>query len=222
MYNNNSNDQYNQQQQNQMSYESLYQQLQSLNEQYRALANNHEVLKSNLDIENQKSMEYQGKIEELQDELGRHKLLVDELSKKHDEKQNLLETERNDFKNHRQRSEEAMNSKLSEGTISAITKVVPIADAVYSAITLIKDEKIKEGVSMIARKFESVFASMGITEIPCTPGDHFNPSFHNALVNEVVDNMKLDEIVLEVLQKGYKLDEKIVRHTSVKVGSYKK
>ena len=68
---------------------------------------------------------------------------------------------------------------------------------------------------MIYSSLSSVLKNYGVEEIS-RKGEIFDPSLEQALLTDKVDELD-DEVVLEVLQKGYKLHDRVVRAASVKV-----
>ena len=70
------------------------------------------------------------------------------------------------------------------------------------------------GIKQIKREFERFLENFGVKEIMADGGDMFNPEFHEAV--EVVDGE--DGKVIEIIQKGYMLNKKILRPVRVKVG----
>lgn len=76
-------------------------------------------------------------------------------------------------------------------------------------------EKMRQGIQLIRNQLESVLKKRGLEEIKAL-GEKFDPMFHEA-VGTITDNSKEDGIVAEVVQKGYRLHERILRPAKVKV-----
>lgn len=79
------------------------------------------------------------------------------------------------------------------------------------------DENFKKGVEMLFEQFKSSLSGLGIQEIDCV-GKPFDPNYHNA-VNQVQDENFGENTVCQVLQKGYQLGDKVVRHAMVVVAN---
>jgi len=81
---------------------------------------------------------------------------------------------------------------------------------------MISDESTKSGVQLIQKKFQEVFAKYGVKEIDAL-GSEFDPNLHNAVM-QVEDEENAGKVV-EVLQKGYTRDGKVIRPSMVKVAN---
>ncbi len=77
------------------------------------------------------------------------------------------------------------------------------------------DNSFYQGVEMIYNQLIEMLESNGLKEIKCL-GDCFDPNFHDAVFMEEVEGTD-EGIVIEVLQKGYILKDKVLRHSMVKV-----
>ena len=76
------------------------------------------------------------------------------------------------------------------------------------------DEAWVEGVKLVYRKFTEELKKLGLTEIEAE--GKFDPNLHNAVLSEAAEGVE-SETILAVLQKGYKMGDKILRHSMVKV-----
>lgn len=133
-----------------------------------------------------------------------------------EELNNLVNRMQADFDNYRKRSAET-NKKLKEdGAVSVIEKLVPVLDVIKQAGMMITDEKVAEGVKMIYRQLNDMLTAFGVTEISAL-GEQFDPNLHNAIMQVKVKDTDKVNMVVEVFQKGYKLGERIIRHSVVKV-----
>lgn len=121
-----------------------------------------------------------------------------------------------DFDNYRKRTNEQMKSMKTEGAADVIGRMIPVLDVIGQALQMITDEKVAEGVQMINRQILDVFASYGVTEIAAL-GKEFDPEIHNAILQVPAENPEMSGLVIEVLQKGYRMGDKILRHSVVKV-----
>jgi molecular chaperone GrpE (heat shock protein) len=72
---------------------------------------------------------------------------------------------------------------------------------------------------MVRSQFFAALQSMGLEEIPAG-GENFNPEVHEAILVSPVEEPAEDGKVIEVLQKGYRLGERVVRPAKVRVGRY--
>ena len=85
------------------------------------------------------------------------------------------------------------------------------------AITLIKDKSTLDGLKLVFRQFNDVLGSLDVSEIPAL-GEPFDPNVHYAVAGESVKKREQVNTVIEVFQKGYRMGERILRHSMVKVG----
>ncbi len=121
-----------------------------------------------------------------------------------------------EFDNYRKRTDKEKKSSISFGMGVAIEKMLPAIDALEMACGAeTTDETYKKGVEMTLSLFKTAFSGLGITEIEAV-GKEFDPNLHAAVSNIETEEYE-SGIVANVLQKGYKLDEKVIRHAMVVV-----
>ena len=86
------------------------------------------------------------------------------------------------------------------------------------AIQSIPDEKVADGVKMIYRQIVDVLSAFGVEEIPAL-GEQFDPNLHNAVMQVKTTDPSKANMVVEVFNKGYRMGERILRHSVVKVAN---
>lgn len=126
-----------------------------------------------------------------------------------------------EFDNYRKRTLKEKAELILNGSEKAIAAVLPILDDMERAIA--NGEKtedlnvLREGMSLIYTKFQKVLESIGVKEIETADAD-FDTDVHEAIamVPGVGDDKKGK--VLDCVQKGYKLNDKVIRHAKVAVG----
>ncbi|MDE7164467.1 MAG: nucleotide exchange factor GrpE [Clostridiales bacterium] len=137
---------------------------------------------------------------------------------KSEELSNLVNRMQADFDNYRKRMNES-NKKLKEDGICAVLeKIIPELDVLKQAIQTITDEKVAEGVKMIYRRMVDVLTSFGVEEIPAL-GQQFDPNLHNAVMQTKTTDPSKVNMIVEVYNKGYKLGDRILRHSIVRVAN---
>ncbi len=121
-----------------------------------------------------------------------------------------------EYDNYRTRTEKEKSEMLAAGTSKAIKSIVPVMDNLERALqTEATDpEGMKEGVMLTLDQFAQALAKLGVEEIPTHEG--FDPTFHEAIMHEVDPEQNANQIS-EVYLKGYKIGEKVIRHSVVKV-----
>jgi len=119
-----------------------------------------------------------------------------------------------DFANLRRRDEEAKMEFLKFANQGLIEELIPVMDSFNIAIASGHKE-----LEPVYKQFISVLKSKGLEELE-PKGENFNPSFHEAIGVERVESIDDNHKVIQVLQKGYKLGEKIIRPAKVKIGEF--
>ena len=133
-----------------------------------------------------------------------------------EELSNLVVRMQADFDNYRKRNNEQMKHNKEDGIVDVVEKLLPVLDNMKRAILRIQDEKVAEGVKMIYRQIVEVMGAFGITEIPAL-GEQFDPNLHNAVQQVKVKDSSKVNMVVEVLQKGYRMGDRVIRHSVVTV-----
>jgi molecular chaperone GrpE len=124
-----------------------------------------------------------------------------------------------DFKNYKRRAEMERDELKRNANANLILKLLPILDDFELAIGNVPPEVAEtpwwEGTTMITQKFRMLLESEGVTPIEAV-GHEFDPNLHHAVSYEEIDGQ--NDKVIEELQKGYKLRDRVLRPAMVKVG----
>lgn len=129
---------------------------------------------------------------------------------------NLVARMQADFDNYRKRTNENNKRMKEEGVVEVVEKLLPILDVLKQAILMIQDEKVADGIKMIYRQITEMLGTFNVTEIPAL-GEQFDPNLHNAVMQVKVKDADKVNMVVEVFQKGYRMGDRIIRHSVVKV-----
>ncbi|HEY8423314.1 MAG TPA: nucleotide exchange factor GrpE [Clostridia bacterium] len=121
-----------------------------------------------------------------------------------------------EFDNYRKRNAESVKTAQIEGRSQVLVEVIKILDIIEQAMSMIKDDATNSGIKLIYRQIESVLRNFEVEEIQAEKGIDFDPNLHSAVELVKAEDVKSGAIA-EVVQKGYRLGEKILRHASVKV-----
>lgn len=123
-----------------------------------------------------------------------------------------------EFDNYKKRTQKEKEA-LYEYTVCEIaSKIIPVYDTLKLSLNHeTQDETLKKGIELTLKQFEAVLKELNITEIEAL-GKEFDPNFHNAVMHIDDENYKEKEIV-EVLQVGYKMNDKVIRYSMVKVAN---
>lgn len=121
-----------------------------------------------------------------------------------------------DTENTRKRLQEDANQFKKYHIQSFALDILPVLDNCERALkTETSDEAYRTGVEMIYQQLKSALEKEGVTEIEAE-GLDFDANWHQALVSEHVDDVEAGKVI-EVLQKGYKLKDRLLRAALVKV-----
>ena len=150
-----------------------------------------------------------------QEELETVKKHIDELQKKLDETVALLQRNQADFDNFRKRNASVRADSYDEGKRDCIKSLLPVLDD-FDRVSESDPtaDGWADGVKLVHRKLTETLQKEGLKEIPSDGA--FDPELHNAVMTEQVEGMESGNIV-QTFQKGYKVKEKIIRHSMVKV-----
>ena len=176
---------------------------------------NDEAYKDDNKVENAEASEVSENAEE--DELSMIKKQNKKLQEELDSTKDTLLRLRAEYDNYRKRTVKEKEGIYSDAYIDVIKEILPVIDNLERAIaadgTL---EDLKKGVEMTMKGCQDAFSKLGVEEIDAT--GEFDPNFHNAVMHIEDENFDKN-VVAEVFQKGYKKDDKIIRHTMVKVAN---
>ena len=150
--------------------------------------------------------------------------LTNEVNRLTEENKNLVEKVKlaqAELINYRKRKDEETQSLLKYANQDLILEIIQVVDNFERAIKL-DDNNLTEDISKFLAGFKMMYASLketltrfGVEEINRV-GQLFDPSQEQALLTDCVED-KEDEVVLEVLLKGYKLKDRVIRPASVKI-----
>jgi len=122
-----------------------------------------------------------------------------------------------EYDNFRRRSREEKDATYEVALSDTVSEFLAITDNLERAALYDDAAKVKEGLVMIAKSVESVFAKLGVEQVGAV-GDKFDPNLHNAVMHIDDDSFGENEIV-EVFQKGYKKGGRIIRFAMVKTAN---
>lgn len=175
-----------------------------------------EELKMNEEVNAEESVD--DKKNEVMNELEKQIVSLEEENKKLLDQVKRAQAE---LINYRTRKDKEVSDMLKYANQGIITDIVPVFDNFERAIKL-DENKLTDEVSKFLTGFKMIYSSLsgvlknyGVEEIS-RKGEIFDPSLEQALLVDSVEDLE-NEAVIEVLQKGYKLHDRVVRAASVKV-----
>jgi len=123
-----------------------------------------------------------------------------------------------DFINYKRRCEQEKEDIVKYGNAEFIIKILPVLDDFEMAFSHIPTGEHKgswlKGMQALERKLKAFLEGQGLTEIKAL-GEPFDPNFHEAMMQAEGD----EGIVVQEFQKGYKLNDRVIRHSKVAVGN---
>lgn len=122
-----------------------------------------------------------------------------------------------EYDNFRKRSVKEHDAAFQNGVGFAVNQLLPVLDTLTLAASAEStDENYKKGVVLTLDKCKEAFVAMGVTEIDALD-QPFDPALHAAVLQQPCPEGKESGTVLMVLQTGYMLGERVIRHASVAV-----
>ena len=128
---------------------------------------------------------------------------------------------RAEFDNFRKRTLKEKSELLLNGGERAFKGLLPVIDDFERAITAIQSSddvnSIKEGIELIYNKFTKYLNDNGVKKIESKDAD-FNTDYHEAMTLFPVDDEEKKGKVIDVIEEGYTMNDKVIRHAKVVVG----
>ena len=144
-----------------------------------------------------------------------------ELQKKYDELNNQYLRLAADFDNYRKRQAQERESLLKYGAENTLKKIIEVLDNFdrgSKAIEAVEDcEKVKESFNLVHKQLLDVLSKVGLETIDAE-GKEFDPNFHEAVMRTPTSEYEENTVIAE-LQKGYKLEDRVLRPSLVNVAT---
>ena len=123
-----------------------------------------------------------------------------------------------EFENYKKRSQKEKEGIYGMITGDVVASMLPVMDNLQKAAEAkTEDTGYQEGVRLVYRQFAEALKRLGLEEIE-TVGKRFDPEFHEA-VSHVEDTSKGEQEIVQEYRKGYKIGNKVVRHSMVIVAN---
>lgn len=144
-----------------------------------------------------------------------------ELQAKYDELNNKYIRLAADFENFRKRQAQEREDLLKYGAVNTLKQLIEVLDNFdrgQKAVENIEDcQKVKESFNLVMKQMKDTLAKLGL-EVIETEGKEFDPNFHEAVMQTPTSEHPEGTIINE-LQKGYKVGDKVLRASLVNVAS---
>ncbi len=112
-----------------------------------------------------------------------------------------------------------MFKTAGQEVIVALLPVIDDFDRALKEISKSGDQELFKGVELISNKFKETLKNKGLLEIEIKQGDAFDAEIHDAITQIPAPSKKLKGKIVDVVEKGFKLGDKIIRHPKVVVGN---
>lgn len=126
-----------------------------------------------------------------------------------------------EFENYRKRTNKERLDLITNANADLLKELVPVIDDFERAIANNEDaddiEVIKEGFSLIYNKYKGLLESKGLKAMEAK-GEVFDPEIHEAIANLPTEDKKMKGKVIDDVEKGYLLNDKVLRFAKVVVG----
>lgn len=126
-----------------------------------------------------------------------------------------------EFENYKKRTSRERIELFKTAGQEVLSAMLPVLDDFDRALTEIsktQEKDVLKGVELIYNKFLGVLKSKGLSAVEVQPGDIFNSDMHEAVTQIPAPTEDMKGKIIDVLEKGYQLSDKIIRYPKVVVG----
>ena len=173
--------------------------------------------KENTKEEEIKIDEQEPQVEQNQEEVKKE-LTPEELIQQEKDKYLRLFAE---FENYKKRTSRERIELFKTASQELMTSLLPIMDDFdrgLAEIKKVKDKELLKGMQLINDKLKNTLVQKGLTEIEVKKGDVFDAEIHEAITQIPAPTEKLKGKIIDAIEKGYKLGDKIIRYPKVVIG----
>ncbi|MDR2908346.1 MAG: nucleotide exchange factor GrpE [Oscillospiraceae bacterium] len=123
-----------------------------------------------------------------------------------------------EYDNFRKRSQKEKEDIYQNATAAALTKFLPVQDDFERASAFdCQSAEFQKGFSLMEKNFAEVLKSLGVEPVGCV-GEAFDPLLHHAVMH-IEDDCLGENVVSQVLQKGYKMGDRVLRYAMVQTAN---
>ncbi len=158
------------------------------------------------------------KIEDRVEEITKEEQLTQDLASEKDKFLRLFA----EFENYKRRTSKERVELFKTANQEVLLAMLPVLDDFDRAIAEIKktdDNILIQGVELIQEKLKSTLVSKGLEEVEIKAGDAFDADFAEAITQIPAPSPKMKGKIVDVIEKGYKLGDKIIRFPKVVIGN---
>ncbi|MNQ16133.1 heat shock protein GrpE [compost metagenome] len=127
-----------------------------------------------------------------------------------------------EFENYKRRTSKERIELFKTANQEVLLAMLPVLDDFDRALVEIsksEDELLTKGVELIYEKLKSTLVSKGLEQVEVKAGDSFDADFAEAITQIPAPSDKMKGKIVDVLEKGYKLGDKIIRYPKVVIGN---
>jgi molecular chaperone GrpE len=127
-----------------------------------------------------------------------------------------------EFENYKKRTSKERMDLFKTAGQEVMTSLLPVMDDFERAINELSksgDKEMFKGVELINIKLRETLKAKGLEEIKVKPGDTFDAEVHEAITLIPAPNKKMKGKIIDIVEKGFKLGDRIIRHPKVVVGN---
>jgi molecular chaperone GrpE len=127
-----------------------------------------------------------------------------------------------EFENYKRRTNKERMELFKTAGQEVIVALLPVMDDFDRALKELErngDDDLFKGVELIRNKFSDTLKNKGLAPIEVSQGDAFDAELHEAVTQIPAPNKKLKGKIVDVIEKGYRLGDRIIRHPKVVVGN---
>ncbi len=168
-----------------------------------------------------KAVEPAAKKEDKKDRKSSSQKKLESLQEKYDELSDKYMRLYSEFDNYRKRTAKERIELQKSASREIILNILPVVDDLERAIQSFEEhqlsEEAKKGIELIYNKLINILTQKGLKEIEAG-GKTFDTDFHEAITNIQAPSKKMKGKIMDVVQKGYTLNGKVIRYAKVVVG----
>lgn len=150
------------------------------------------------------------------DEFNQVKQRLEKLTDERDDAVRQAQRLQAEFDNYRKRNSSLAAECREDGVRDTVKQLLPVLDSFERALANADDTPFTQGVKNISRQLNDALSKCGLEEIDAE--GKFDPNLHDAVLQDFVEGTE-SGVITAVLQKGYRVKGKIIRHTMVKVNA---
>ncbi len=168
--------------------------------------------------ETPQDVEIDNKEVEEAEERSKEEILKEDLAKEKDKFLRLFA----EFENYKKRTSKERMDLFKTAGQEVIVSLLPVLDDFERALKELSksdDKEMFKGVELIQNKLKETLKSKGLQEIKIKEGDVFDAEVHDAVTQIPAPSKKLKGKIIDVIEKGFSLGDRIIRHPKVVVGN---